>query len=120
MNPAVTPGVTTASSTSSRTTDSIVANSSVSCGLVSDAPANTRSSRTLGSSMTRVSSASKESGSTPGSRRQSIVASARPGMTLCFIPAVAVVALIVFVSRARTRTSVAAVCSSCLSDVPPP
>ena len=91
----------------------------MSCELVSDAPANTRSSRTFGSSMTRVSSASNEAGSTPGSRRQSIVASARPGMTLCFIPAVAVVALIVFVSRARTRTSLAAVCSSCLSDVPP-
>ena len=120
MNPGVTPGVTTASSTSSRTTDSIVANSSVSCGLVSDAPAKTRSMRTRGSSMTLASSASNASMSTPGSRRQSSVASARPGMTLCLMPALAVVALIVFVITARMRPWPAAVFCRLSNDVPPP
>ena len=49
-----------------------------------------------------------------------MVASARPGMTLCLMPALAVVALIVFVSSARTRMSFAAVFRSSSIEVPPP
>ena len=79
-------------------------NSSVSIGDAGVLDANTVSTRTFGSSMTSRTCCVNATGSSPGSRRQSSVASAMPGMTLCFMPARIVVALTVFVRmRARDR-----------------